>query len=108
MGGWLGGGSGLVLVVVERRVGRWRHMERACTGIESRSSCRPPLFTVIPPFTLPERSGWHQLKHGSKAARGNREQKQSLGELIRLHCQVGWGELLAVVLHQHPPRSAAT
>ena len=36
-------------------------------------------------------SGWHQLKHGSKAARGNREQKQSLGELIRLHCQVGLG-----------------
>ncbi|PRW33554.1 hypothetical protein C2E21_7717 [Chlorella sorokiniana] len=32
-------------------------------------------------------TGWHQLKHGSKAARGNREQKQSLGELIRLHCQ---------------------
>lgn len=39
--------------------------------------------------------GWHQLKHGSKAARGNREQKQSLGELIRLHCQVGGAPVAA-------------
>ena len=50
--------------------------------------------------------GWHQLKHGSKAARGNREQKQSLGELIRLHCQVGGctsGGTLTCTIAMHSP-----
>lgn len=33
-------------------------------------------------------TGWHQLKHGSRAARGTRDEKRTLGDVIRVHCQV--------------------
>lgn len=32
-------------------------------------------------------TGWHQLKHGSLAARAKRDDKKSLGDLIRASCQ---------------------
>ncbi|KAL4419700.1 hypothetical protein ABPG75_006798 [Micractinium tetrahymenae] len=33
-------------------------------------------------------TGWHQLKHGSRAARGTKDEKRTLGDVIRVHCQV--------------------
>ena len=46
-----------------------------------------PRSTALPPG--PTSAGWYQLKHGSRAARGNKDDKRNLGELIRVHCQVG-------------------
>lgn len=43
-------------------------------------------------------AGWHQLKHGSRAARGTKEEKRSLGDVIRMHCQVRGGGC-----HLHAP-----
>lgn len=39
------------------------------------------------------RAGWHQLKHGSRAARGTRDEKRTLGDVIRVHCQVSAARL---------------
>jgi len=74
LGGW---GCAICMPDVER-------LQARCTSCppRHRAFARPQNPLALLP-------GWHQLKHGSKAARGNREQKQSLGELIRLHCQVG-------------------
>ena len=58
----------------------------AAAAAAAAAACADPLRPAAPPAV-----GWHQLKHGSKAVRGSRQEKRSLGDLIRVHCQVGSG-----------------
>ena len=54
----------------------------------SHQSC---VLSPLPSLTLPivcSRAGWHQLKHGTLAARAKKDDKRSLGELIRASCKV--------------------
>lgn len=58
---------------------------RMCCGFRAACALGTPW-----PHPRPPPAGWHQLKHGSRAARsGSAAERRSLGELISLHCQVG-------------------
>lgn len=85
-----------------------RYLDRGLTGTAGGAQglpglrcrmlrCWPPVLSACLPACLLRRpagfaacAGWHQLKHGSRAARGTKDEKRTLGDVIRMHCQVGW------------------